>query len=312
MGSIDLLKRLRTPGSAERASGEQPRRPWDDEGLRRVTAQIQVALRRDCPALLAPADHGAAVHLELLMRIQGYLAGDGSLRLAGVPVDVLAQQIFDYVAGLGPIGALLERPEISEIMVNRHDDVWIETDGKLKRLAGVSFRDDTHVFYVAQRVLAPLGIELSAAHPLAEGRLPGNVRVAASMPPIGPHTTLSIRKPAIDRLTTEEYLLRGTATPEMLDLLQAAVRGRANLLIAGPTGTGKSTLLRYLSSYFDPGARIVVLEQLAELGLERYHPHVIALEARSQGGTHRAGQSMADLLHHALHRRPDYIVVGNQ
>jgi pilus assembly protein CpaF len=107
----------------------------------------------------------------------------------------------------------------------------------------------------------------------------------------------------MEQLTTEEYLRRGAATPEMLQFLQAVVRGRSNLLIAGPTGTGKSTLLRYLGSAFDPGARVVVMEQIAELGLERYHPHVLAMEASQSGLT------MADMLQHALHRRPDYIVM---
>lgn len=190
MPAIDLLQRMaapRAPGSAEAA----PRRPWDDEGLRRVTSLIQQALRRDCPELLRPTDLSTGLQQELLARIQGYIAADPALQLPGVPATALAHQVFDYVAGLGPVGALLERPEVSEIMVNRHDDVWIEVEGKLQRLPGVMFRDDTHVFHVAQRVLAPLGIELSAAKPLAEGRLPGNVRVAASVPPAGPHTTLT-------------------------------------------------------------------------------------------------------------------------
>ncbi|HYG57550.1 MAG TPA: ATPase, T2SS/T4P/T4SS family [Symbiobacteriaceae bacterium] len=307
MAAVDLLQRLAAPRAEAR--GESPRRPWDDEGVRRITTLIQQALRRDCPQLLNPTDISAGLQQELLARIQGYIAGDPALQLPGVTAGVLAHLVFDYVAGLGPVGALLERPEVSEIMVNRFDDVWIEVEGRLQRLPGVAFRDDTHVFYVAQRVLAPLGIELSAARPAAEGRLPGNIRVAASMPPAGPHTTLSIRKPALEHLSTEEYLRRGTATPEMLGFLQAAVRGRANILIAGPTGTGKTTLLRYLARYFDPAVRVMVLEQLAELGLERYHPHVVSLEARAPGGEGRAGLSMADLLQHALHRRPDYIVM---
>ena len=123
-------------------------------------------------------------------------------------------------------------------------------------------------------------------------------------------TLLSIRKPALTHLSTEAYLQLGTASEPMLAFLQSVVRGRANLLIAGPTGTGKSTLLRYLGSYFDPAARVLVLEQVAELGLERFHPHVIALEARAPGGEGRPGLPMSDLLQHALHRRPDYIVVG--
>lgn len=302
MPAIDLLQRMAAP----RAPGEAgaPRRPWDDEGIRRVTTLIQQALRRDCPEMLRPTDASGSLQQELLARIQAYVAADPALQLPGVPAGVLAHQVFDYVAGLGPVGALLERPEISEIMVNRHDDVWIEVEGKLQHLPGVAFRDDTHVFHVAQRVLAPLGVELSAARPLAEGRLPGNVRVAASVPPAGPNTTLSIRKPALDRLTSEEYLRRGTATVEMLHFLQAVVRGRGNVLIAGPTGTGKTTLLRYLGGYFDPAARVVVMEQVAELGLERFHPHVVPMEARGGGNL-----SMADLLQHALHRRPDYIVM---
>jgi pilus assembly protein CpaF len=305
MSGIDLLQRLTGARPAEGHAALQ--RPWDDEGVRRVTTQIQQALRRDCPGLLNPAEIAVGQQQELMTRIQSYLSGDPALRLPGIPIGVLAHMVFDYVAGLGPVGALLERADVSEIMVNRYDDIWIEVDGRLQRMQGMSFRDDTHVFYVAQRVLAPLGVELSAARPLASGRLPGNIRVAASMPPAGSYTTFSIRKPAIDELTTEEYLRRGTASPQMLAFLQAVVRGRGNLLIAGPTGTGKSTLLRYLGGFFDPTARVVVLEQIAELGLERYHPHVLSLEARSQG---EGGMSMADLLQHTLHRRPDYIVVG--
>lgn len=195
MPSVDLLQRLKGPRSAEGSGGPAaPTRPWQDDALRQVTARIQASLRQDSPSLLNPTDISGEAQAELLSRIHGYLTSDPALALPGVQVDVLARQVFDYVAGLGPVGALLERPEVSEIMVNRHDDVWIEAEGKLRRLPGIAFRDDTHVFYVAQRVLAPLGIELSAARPLAEGRLPGNIRVAASMPPAGPNTTLSVRR----------------------------------------------------------------------------------------------------------------------
>lgn len=308
MAGLNLLQRL--TGSRAAAVPVDALRPWDDDGLRKVTTQVQHALRRDCPGLLNPAQVTLAQQMELLTRIQTYLAGDPALSLPGLATDTLAQMIFDYVAGLGPVGALLARADVSEVMVNRHDDIWIEVDGRLERVPGIAFRDDTHVFYVAQRVLAPLGVEFSAARPLAEGRLPGSIRVAASMPPAGACTTLSIRKPAIEQLTTDDYVRRGTATADMLKLLQAVVRGRGNLLIAGPTGTGKSTLLRYLGSYFDPAARVVVLEQTAELGLELRHPHVVSLEARGHGSDDRPGPTLDELLRHTLHRRPDYIVVG--
>ena len=190
MAAIDLLGRLAAPRGA--VAEQNPRRPWDDEGVRRVTTQIQQSLRRDCPQLLSPVEISAGSQQELLARIQAYVVGDPGLQLPGMPASVLAHLVFDYVAGLGPVGALLERPEVSEIMVNRFDHVWIEVEGRLQHLPGVAFRDDTHVFYVAQRVMAPLGLELSAARPLAEGRLPGNIRVAASMPPAGPNTTLAV------------------------------------------------------------------------------------------------------------------------
>jgi pilus assembly protein CpaF len=189
MPSVDLLQRLKRPvvGAAP-----QRGRPWEDGRIRTATTQIQRALRQDCPGLLSPTDRSPGLHAELLSRIQSYLSRDPMLQVPGLSLSELAYLVFDYVAGLGPIGPLLEQPEISEIMVNRHDDIWVEIDGRLQRLPDLTFRDDAHVFHIAQRVMAPLGIELSAAHPMAEGRLPGNMRVAASMPPMGPNTTLTV------------------------------------------------------------------------------------------------------------------------
>jgi pilus assembly protein CpaF len=299
MPTVDLLQRLLLP------RGEAPpiARPWDLEALRRITERIQHALRQECPDLLSPATDREVMQQELLARIQRYVAADASLRLPGLDLPALAHLVWDYIAGLGPIGPLLDRPDVAEVMVNRFDQIWVEVEGRLSPVPGLSFRDENHLFWVAQRILGPLGIPFSAAHPIAEGRLPNLIRVAASLPPVSPHLTLSIRKPAMAAPTTNAYLQEGTATIEMLQFLQAVVRGRGNLLIAGPTGTGKTTLLRHLGSFIDPGARILLLESVAELGLERFHPHVVSLEARG-------GSAVSDLLQHALHRRPDYIILG--
>lgn len=298
MPAVDLSRKIHVP------MGETPAMAaWEDPALKHVTAGIQERLRRDCPDLLKPYRLSVAERREIQFRIEGYLHTDPTLRLPGWNVAELARIIFDHAVGLGPLQPLLDDPTISEIMVNAPGDVWVERHGRLYH-TNVCFRDDLHVFYVAQRIFGPLGVQLSAAHPLASGRLPGNVRVAASSPPATPQTTINIRKPTVGRLSGNEYSYLGTCTPEMLGLLQAAVRGRANLLVAGPTGTGKTTLLRHLGQHLDPAARVIVLEQVAELGLEEVHPHVVSMECA-------AGRvEMADALVHALHRRPDYLVVG--
>lgn len=308
MPSIDFVHRA----DRRRAAGEPatPAQPWEDAALKRVTARVQEVLREDCPTLLESANLEEGARREILARIQSLLAGNPDLHVRGYTQALLAQHILDYVAGLGPLQPLLHRPEVSEIMVNRWDDVWVEVSGRLQRAPEVRFRDDMHVFYLAQRVLAPLGIELSAAAPLATGRMAGNIRVAASMPPVSPYCSLNIRKPSLEHLTREEYLRHGFAAPEMLDLLEAAARGRANILIAGPTGTGKSTLLRYLGHFFPREARLLLLESTAELGLDQFHPHVLAFECRGAGHDGRHGVDMEQILIHALHRRPDYIIVG--
>jgi pilus assembly protein CpaF len=299
MPAVDLLQKVRSP-----AMGGPPGiAAWEDHALKQATAAVQERLRQDCPDLLKPARLSARERQEILFRIAGYLGSEPALRLPGWPLDDLARVIFDHAVGLGPLQPLLDDPTVSEVMVNSPTDVWVERRGRLER-TGVRFRDDLHVFYVAQRIFGPLGVQLSAARPLASGRLPGNVRVAASVAPATSQTTISIRKPVVGRLDAEAYSALGSCHPDMLRLLQGAVRGRANLLVAGPTGTGKTTLLRHLGEYLDPAARVVVLEQVAELGLEEVHPHVVAMECAA------SRVEMADALIHALHRRPDYLVVG--
>ncbi|MGE5672712.1 MAG: CpaF family protein [Mycobacterium leprae] len=310
MPCVNLQERLDRRRLNQRPPADETPNPWDDPELKRVTSRVQQYLREHCPDLLKEANLTPQTRREILARIEEWLVDHPDSLLQTYTHDKLVERIYDHVAGLGPLQALLEEPAISEVIVNRWDDVWIERYGKLEHMKEIQFRDDTHVFYVAQRVLAPLGIELSAASPLATGRLEGNIRVAASVPPITPACTLNVRKPSVENLSTEAYLAGDFACPEMLALLQAAARGRANLLIAGPTGTGKSTLLRYLGQYFPREARLVVLESTAELGLERYHPHVLSMECRNAGRDDKHSVDMEQLLVHALHRRPDYIIVG--
>jgi len=311
MPSVNLLDRLNMQlGQAAEVEPSGGATPWENPALKKATTFVQDALRRDCADLLKNSVLSQQAREELRLRIQQLLVENPDVLPAHLNLSDVVDEVYDYVAGLGPLQPLVDRTEISEIMVNRWDDVWIEVDGKLVREPTVRFRDDLHVFYVAQRILAPIGVPFSAATPLASGRLPGNIRVSAAMSPAAAHCSLNLRKPALPAISTEDYVNRETASEEMLALLQAAAKGRANLLIAGPTGTGKSTLLRYCGQFFPPSARILVMEQVAELGLERYHPHVVSFECQPERPGHDSTYGMEDLLIHALHRRPDYIVVG--
>lgn len=309
MPSVDVLGRLGRAGQQSPAPMPDSL-SWENPDLKRITAMVQEALRKDSADLLKSSFLSQSAREELRFRIRQLLTETNGILGAFTDLHAAVDAVYDYVAGLGPLQPLVDRGEISEVMVNRWDDVWIELEGKLVHEPAIRFRDDTHVFYVAQRVLGPIGVPFSAATPLASGRLPGNIRVSASMPPATPFCTLNIRKPALPAISTEDYLRRGTASQGILEVLQAAARGRANILIAGPTGTGKTTLLRYCGQYYPPKSRILVLEQVAELGLERYHPHVVAFECQPERPGVEPTYGMEDLLIHALHRRPDYIVVG--
>lgn len=307
MPGVDL-DRWRRAGAAPAGGGDPPP-PWDHPQVRAATAAVQDHLRRTRAGLLDPTATDAAFRQELAAAVRAFLDGRRDLWPPGWSLDQIAGEVLAHISGLGPLGPLLDDPAVAEVMVNAPDQVWVERHGRLERVP-VRFRDDAHVLGVAQRLLAPLGVELSASQPLAEGRLPGNIRLAASVPPASPRPTFSLRLPARNPLGTDDYVERGTATHEMLAFLQACARGRANLLIAGPTGSGKTTLLRYIGQHLDPTARVVVLEQVPELGLEQLHPHAVSLVAHPPGPEGRGGVDLADLLRHALHRRPDYLVVG--
>lgn len=220
----------------------------------------------------------------------------------------IAQEVTDDILGHGPLEPLLRDPEITEIMVNRHDVVFIEKGGLLHR-TDLSFTDEEHLRRTIDRIVAAVGRRVDESSPMVDARLPDGSRVNAVIPPIAiDGCSLTIRKFSVEPYTARDLIAMGTITPDAMDLLQACVQGRMSVLISGGTGSGKTTTLNVLSAFIPPGERIVTIEDAAEVQL--HQPHVLRLEARPANIEGRGVVTIRDLVRNALRMRPDRIVVG--
>jgi len=220
----------------------------------------------------------------------------------------LAREILDEIFGLGPLEQLLKDPTISDILVNRYNQVYIERAGKLEP-TGLTFKDDQHLMQIIDRIVSRVGRRLDESSPMVDARLPDGSRVNAIIPPLaidGP--CLSIRRFGRDPLTARNLIENKTLTEPMLELLAAMVKGRLNLLISGGTGAGKTTLLNVLSGYIPNSERIVTIEDAAELQLKQ--EHVVRLETRPPNIEGKGAVRQRQLVINSLRMRPDRIVVG--
>jgi pilus assembly protein CpaF len=222
--------------------------------------------------------------------------------------DLVVKQVLDEIFGLGPLEPLIKDPEVSDILVNTSRSVFIERHGKLER-TDVVFQDDRHLLQIIDRIVSAVGRRIDDSSPMVDARLPDGSRVNAIIKPLaidGPH--LSIRKFKRDALSGEDLLRTESLTKPMLDLLEAIVKARLNILISGGTGAGKTTLLNILSSYIPPYERILTIEDSAELQLRQ--PHVVRLETRPANIEGHGEVPQRLLLVNSLRMRPDRIVMG--
>ncbi|HEV7148104.1 MAG TPA: CpaF family protein [Pedococcus sp.] len=220
----------------------------------------------------------------------------------------ISQEVSDEILGHGPLEPLLRDSEISEIMVNGPDSIYVERAGKLYPV-DTRFSSDAHLRRTIDKIVGRVGRRIDEASPLVDARLPDGSRVNAVIPPIAlDGSLLTIRKFSTDPFTDKDLIAFGTFTPQVRDFLSACVRGRRNIIISGGTGSGKTTLLNVVSSFIPDDERIVTIEDAAELQLRQ--DHVLRLESRPSNIEGRGQIPIRELVKNSLRMRPDRIVVG--
>jgi len=247
------------------------------------------------------------VHAEVSRLAENVLAQEGT-PLSATERERLVNDVQHELFGLGPLEPLLADPTISDILVNRHDTIYIERRGRIEATK-VRFKDDEHLMRVIERIVSSVGRRIDESSPMVDARLQDGSRVNAIIPPLsidGP--VLSIRRFGAEPLKMVKLIENKALTKDIVDMLQMVVTARLNVLISGGTGAGKTTLLNALSAFIPENERIVTIEDSAELQLQQ--PHVVRLETRPANIEGRGEVTQRDLVKNALRMRPDRIVIG--
>ena len=220
----------------------------------------------------------------------------------------LIEEVLDETFGFGPLEILLKEEGVADIMINGPKNVFIEKNGRIQR-SKVVFRDNDHLMQILDRIVSKVGRRIDETCPMCDARLPDGSRVNAIIPPLaldGP--SLTIRRFGSNPLTLEDLLRFGAFTPEMVMLLEGAIKARLNMIISGGTGSGKTTLLNTLSSFIPGDQRMITIEDAAELQLQQ--EHVLRLETRPPNIEGKGRITATDLVKNALRMRPDRIIIG--
>lgn len=242
------------------------------------------------------------INNEIDKTIEGY-------DLSNLERSHLYNLIDNEINGYGPLTELLEDENITEIMVNGPDDIYIEIDGNLMKDESISFINDEHIVRTIQRLIEPMGRTIDSTSPMVDSRLKDGSRINAVIPPLstkGPVITIRKFKDSMNNI--EELIRVGSITPDMARFLDACVKSKLNIIVCGGTGSGKTTLLNILGSFIPDSERIITIEDAAELKLSQ--PHVITLETRTTNYEKSGEVSIRDLVRNSLRMRPDRIIVG--
>ena len=220
----------------------------------------------------------------------------------------IVEEILNDITGYGPLESVLADPTVTEIMVNGHQQIFIEQKGKIRE-ADFVFRNQEHLMTIIDRIVSSIGRHVDEASPMVDARLRDGSRVNVILPPlslVGP--VMTIRKFSKTPFTAAKLVEFGSISPKMVAFLEACVKGRLNIIVSGGTGSGKTTLLNVLSSFIPDDERIVTIEDAAEIQL--LQDHVISLESRPANTEGRGQVTIRDLVRNSLRMRPDRIIVG--
>ncbi|MDQ3139907.1 MAG: CpaF family protein, partial [Pseudomonadota bacterium] len=304
--SADAMARL-----AVRVAGSGDQGTIKAEGFEAAVHRIKEQV---LPRLLERVDPEAAATLskdelaEEFRPIIGEVLAELKINLNRREQFALEKVLVDELLGLGPLEELLNDPEISDIMVNGPNQTYIEKKGKLQ-LASVHFRDEEHLFQIAQRIVNKVGRRVDQTTPLADARLADGSRVNVIVPPLSLRgTAISIRKFSEKPITLDMMEGFGSMSKKMATALKIAGACRFNIIISGGTGSGKTTMLNALSKLIDPGERVITIEDAAELRLQQ--PHWLPLETRPPNLEGQGAITIRDLVVNALRMRPDRIILG--
>lgn len=250
---------------------------------------------------------GDVLRREIRLVVEHLCDGEGTL-LNRNERERLIEEVLDETFGLGPLELLLKDSSISDILINGPKNVYVERRGKMERTA-VVFRDNDHLMQIIDRIVSQVGRRVDEVCPLVDARLADGSRVNAVIPPLAlDGASVSIRRFGSNPLKLEDLLNYKAFTPEMVMLLEGAIKARLNIIISGGTGSGKTTLLNTLSSFISNEDRIVTIEDAAELQLQQ--EHVVRLETRPPNIEGKGAISATDLVRNTLRMRPERIIIG--
>lgn len=245
---------------------------------------------------------------EYLLKTIGSLIDAKPINITRSDRQRIIKEIYNNVAGLGPLEPLLDDPEITEIMVNGPYHVYVERRGKIEQVSAL-FKNDNHVMNVINRIVSSVGRHIDESSPMVDARLHDGSRFNAIVPPLalnGP--TITIRKFSRTPYTVNDLIRFNSVSAKMMSFLEACVKGKISIIVSGGTGSGKTTLLNVLSGYIPNSERIITIEDAAELQLRQNH--VVTLESRPPNLEGSGEITIRDLVRNSLRMRPDRIIVG--